>query len=621
MIADANESDHRAVKVLTLSWFRGRFGIALVAAAVSWLVGSAAPALAGAQHAIAMHGAPKLPADFSAMPYVNPDAPKGGRLTVGVPGTFDTVNPLVVRGLPVPNIRGYVIEGLMARGYDEPFTLYGLLAESVETDDKRTYVTFNLNPRARFSDGKPVTPEDVIFTWQLLRDKGRPNHRSYYAKVARAEIVGPHSVRFDLSGNADRELPLILGLMPVLPKHATDVAHFEETTFTPLVASGPYIVKSVDAGRSATFVRNPDYWGADLPINRGLWNFDEIRFDFYRDENALFEAFKKGLYDVRAENDVTRWQTGYDTPAFRAGRYVKETFHNGTPVGMSGFAFNTRRAIFADIRVREALASLFDFEWVNKNFFFGLQRRTASYFEGSDLSSVGRPADARERSWLAAFPDALREDVLEGRYAPSRSDGSGRDRDVLKRALALLSDAGYELEGTVLRHRDTHEALSFEILVTTRDQERIALAYARDLKRAGIKAIIRSVDAVQFDRRRLTYDYDMVPYRWDQSLSPGNEQSFYWGSASADVDGTRNYMGAKSKAIDAMIAQLLVARDRDVFESAVRALDRVLISGFYVVPLFHLPDQWVARWTRVEHPQRTPLFGYMPESWWRKPGT
>jgi peptide/nickel transport system substrate-binding protein len=544
------------------AWPIGALALMLAAAAPM----NPAPASAtGAQHAIAMHGAPKMPAGFSAMPYVNPDAPKGGRLTLGVPGTFDTVNPLVVRGLSLPNIRGYVIEGLMARGYDEPFTLYGLLAESVETDDKRSFVTFNLNPRARFSDGKPVTPEDVVFTWQLLRDKGRPNHRTYYSKVSAATITGPHSVRFDLAGNNDRELPLILGLMPVLPKHAIDPARFEETTFTPLVSSGPYIIKTVDPGRSATFVRNPDYWGADLPINRGLWNFDEIKFDFYRDENAMFEAFKKGLYDLRVENDVTRWQTGYDTPAFKSGRYVKETFRNGTPVGMNGLAFNTRRPIFADIRVREALASLFDFEWVNKNFFFGLQKRTASYFEGSNLSSIGRPADERERAWLAAFPGAVRENVLEGRYAPTKSDGSGRDREVLKKALALLSEAGYELEGTVLRNRDTHEPLTFEILVSTRDQERIALAYARDLKRVGIAATVRSVDAVQFDRRRLTYDYDMVQYRWDQSLSPGNEQSFYWGSASADVDGTRNYMGARSKAIDAMIAQLLTARDRYTF--------------------------------------------------------
>jgi peptide/nickel transport system substrate-binding protein len=561
-----------------------------------------------------------MPRDFSAMPYVNPDAPQGGRLVQGVLGTFDSLNPMIVKGLAISQIRGYVIEGLMARGYDEPFTLYGLLAETIETDDNRSFITFNLNPQARFSDGKPVTPEDVVFSWQLLRDHGRPNYRTYYSKVLRVDITGPRSVRFDLSGSEDRELPLILGLMPVLPKHAIDVDHFEETTFAPPVGSGPFIVKTVDPGRSVTLVRNRDYWGAKLPINRGLWNVDELKIDFYRDDNSYFEAFKKGLYDVRAENDPTRWQTGYDTPAFRAGRYVKDVFPTGQPKGMNALVFNTRRPVFADIRVREAIAMLFDFEWINKNFFFNLQRRTGSYFQGSELSALGRPADARERAWLKDFPGAVRDDVMDGRYAPAEADGSGRDREILKKALTLFEQAGYELDGTVLRKSDTGQALTFEILVTSRDHERLAIAFARDLKRAGITVKIRTVDAVQFDRRRLTYDFDMIPYRWDQSLSPGNEQSFYWGSASASVDGTRNYMGVKSPAIDAMIAQMLQARERGDFVSAVRALDRILISGFYVVPLFHLPDQWVARWTRIEHPKTTPLFGYLPEAWWQKPG-
>ena len=576
-------------------------------------------AFAETQHAIAMHGTPAMPRDFSTMPYVNPDAPKGGRLVQGVLGTYDSLNPMIVKGLAIPQIRGYVIEGLMARGYDEPFTLYGLLAETIETDGKRSFITFNLNPQARFSDGKPVTPDDVVFSWQLLRDKGRPNYRTYYSKVTRVDITGPRSVRFDLAGSDDRELPLILGLMPVLPKHAIDVDRFEDTTFTPPVGSGPYIVKTVDPGRSITLARNPDYWGAKLPINRGLWNVDELKIEFYRDDNSYFEAFKKGLYDVRAEHDPTRWQTGYDTPALRAGRYVKDVFQNGQPKGMNALVFNTRRPVFTDIRVREAIAMLFDFEWINKNFFFNLQKRTGSYFEGSELSALGRPADERERTWLKNFPGAVRDDVLEGRYAPSESDGSGRDRDVLKKALTLFEEAGYELDGTVLRQRDTGKALTFEILVTSRDQERLAIAFARDLKRAGIAMKIRTVDAVQFDRRRLTYDFDMIPYRWDESLSPGNEQSFYWGSAAADVDGTRNYMGVKSPAIDSMIAKLLAARERDEFVSAVRALDRILISGFYVVPLFHLPDQWVAHWTRIDHPKTTPLFGYLPEAWWQKP--
>ena len=323
---------------------------------------------------------------------------------------------------------------------------------------------------------------------------------------------------------------------------------------------------------------------------------------------------------MRAETDPTRWQTGYDTPAFRAGRYVKDVFPTGLPKGMNALVFNTRRPVFADIRVREAIAMLFDFEWINKNFFFGLQKRTGSYFEGSYLSAIGRPADERERSWLKDFPGAVRADVMEGIYKPSQSDGSGRDREVLKKALGLFAAAGYELQGTLLRKRGTGEKLTFEILVTSRDQERLGIAFARDLKRVGIVASIRVVDAVQFDRRKISYDFDMLPYRWDESLSPGNEQTFYWGAAAADIDGTRNYMGVKSKAIDFMISELLRAREREEFVSAVRALDRLLISGFYVVPLFHLPDQWVARWTSIEYPKTTPLFGYLPEAWWRKPG-
>jgi peptide/nickel transport system substrate-binding protein len=571
------------------------------------------------KHAIAMHGEPALPPGFAGMRYANPQAPKGGRLTQGILGTFDSLNPLIVKGLALSSIRGYVIESLMARGYDEPFTLYGLLAQSVETDADRSYVTFTLNPKARFSDGKPVTADDVVFSWQLLRDKGRPNHRTYYSKVAKAVVIAPNSVRFDLSGANDRELPLILGLMPVLAKHAINPETFEETTFEPPVGTGPYVVKEVKPGASVTFARNPSYWGADLPINRGFWNFDEIRFDYYRDGNSYFEAFKKGLYDVRAEHDPSRWQTGYDGPALRSGKIVKESFPTGLPKILSALVFNARRAVFADVRVREAIGLLFDADWANKNFFFGLYRRNAGYFDDSELSSVGRPADAAERKLLSSFPGAVRDDVLAGKWSPPTTDASGRDRETLKKALTLLSEAGFDLVGTELRDRKTGAPFAFEILATTREQERLALAFARDLKRAGIAASLRMVDAVQFDRRMLTYDFDMTPYRWDQSLSPGNEQAFYWGSAAADTDGTRNYMGVKSPAIDAAIAALLQARERPEFVSMVRALDRILISGFYVVPLFHLPEQWVARASSIQHPAVTPLIGYLPETWWRAP--
>ena len=569
-------------------------------------------------HAIAMHGDPAWKPGFSYPTYANPAAPKGGQLVQGVLGTFDCVNPFIVKGLPAANIKGYVIESLLARGYDEPFTLYGLLADGVATDTARTFVTFTINPAARFSDGKPVTPEDVIFSWELLRDKGRPNFRIYYAKVARAEGIDERTVRFDLTGADDRELPLIIGLMPVLAKHAVNTATFEDTSFEPLVGSGPYIVTSVKPGDSVTFTRDKNYWGRDLPINHGLWNFDRIRFDYYRDGNTHFEAFKKGLYDLRVETDPGRWQTAYDFPALRDGRVAKEGLPYGLPKGMQGLVFNTRRPIFADIRVREAILQLFDFEWVNHNYFFDLYKRTASYFDGCELSAHGVPADARERELLAPFPGAVRADIMDGTWSPPVTDGSGRDRETLRRAFALFKSAGYELKGTQLIQTATGKPLAFEILTTTRDQERLALAFVRNLKRAGIEARVRTVDGTQFERRRISFDFDMMEYRWEQSLSPGNEQLFYWGSAAADQEGSRNYMGAKSKAVDAMIAAMLAARSRADFIAATRALDRVLLSGFYVVPLYFPPVQWVARWTRIEHPSRTSLFGYLPETWWQK---
>jgi len=571
------------------------------------------------RHAIAMHGAPALPEGFTRLPYADPAAPKGGRLVQGVLGTFDSLNPLIVKGIAPPSIRGYVIESLMARGYDEPFTLYGLIARAIETDAQRSYVIFHLDPAAKFSDGKPVTAEDVIFSWQLLRDKGRPNHRTYYAKVAKAEALGEQAVRFDLSGSDDRELALILGLMPVLAKHAVKPETFEETSFQAPLGTGPYVVGEVDPGKSITLKRNPDYWGRDLAINRGLWNFDEVRFDYYREANSHLEAFKRGLYDLRNEHDPGRWQTAYDFPAVRDGRVLKEALPTGVPKNSSYFVFNTRRAVFSDIRVREAISLLFDFEWINHGYFFDLYKRSASYFDGSELSSHGRPADQREKALLAPFAEAVRADVLDGTWSPPVSDGSGRDRVTLKRALDLFAAAGYELRGTELVERKNGRPLTFEILVTARDEERLALLFSQSLKRAGIAARVRVVDAVQYEGRRLTYDFDMIQNRWDQSLSPGNEQAFYWGSAAAEQPGTRNYMGVKSPAVDAMIAALLKVEDRGDFVAAVRALDRVLISGFYVIPLFYLPAQWVARWTTVGRPATTSLYGYLPETWWREP--
>ncbi|HEX3164324.1 MAG TPA: extracellular solute-binding protein, partial [Pseudolabrys sp.] len=399
-----------------------------------------------------MHGAPAWGPDFDHPTYANPAAPKGGQLVQGVLGAFDCLNPFIVKGLPAANIRGYVVESLLARGYDEPFTLYGLLAERVTTDAARTFVSFTINPAARFSDGKPVTPDDVIFSWELLRDKGRPNFRTYYIKATKAEATDKRTVRFDLTGADDRELPLIIGLMPVLAKHAVNPATFEDTSFEPLLGSGPYIVSAVKPGENVTFKRDTNYWGRNLPINRGLWNFDTIRYDYYRDGNTHFEAFKKGLYDLRVETDPGRWQTAYDFPALREGRVAKEDLPYGLPKGMQGLVFNTRRPVFADIRVREAILQLFDFEWVNHNYFFDLYKRTASYFDGCDLSAHGVPASSRERKLLAPFPNAVRADIMDGTWSPPVTDGSGHDRTNLRQAFTLFKGAGYELKGTQLVH-------------------------------------------------------------------------------------------------------------------------------------------------------------------------
>ncbi len=610
-----------AVIVLAGAWALGLLSPGTYPARAQHLTQDQAEAQSGliSGNGIAMHGMPALPPDFSHMPYANPDAPKGGRLAFGLMGTFDSLNPFIVKGLAVQQIRGYVIESLLTRGQNEPFTLYGLLAQIVDTDDERSFVTFHLNPLARFSDGQPVHAEDVLFSWELLREKGRPNHRLYYAKVSKAEATDPLTVRFDFGGAKDRELPLILGLMPILPKHAVDAAAFEETSLAPPLGSGPYRVTEVKAGSRVTMSRDPDYWGRDLPVNKGLWNFSEIRLDFYREANGAFEAFQRGLYDFRIENEPLRWHSGYDFPAARRNDVIRDEARTGLPEPSEFLVFNTRRSMFKDIRVREALSLLFDFEWINRNYFFGLYARAGGFFAGSELSAYERAPDGRERELLRPFEQAVRPDILSGDWRLSVSDASGRDRNALGTALKLFSDAGYDLDGTTLRNRQTKAPFVFEILVTTRDQERIALAFARDVKRAGITISVRSVDAVQFDQRRLGFDFDMIQNRWDQSLSPGNEQSFYWGSAAADNTGTRNYMGAREPAIDAMIAAMLESRARPDFVSAVRALDRVLMSGFYAIPLYSVEKQWIARWNVIQQPQTNALSGYLPETWWQRP--
>ncbi|WP_332685238.1 extracellular solute-binding protein [Bosea sp. (in: a-proteobacteria)] len=566
-----------------------------------------------------MHGEPALPKGFTHLPYADPEAPKGGRIIFGLQGTFDSLNPLVVLGVAPDAVPRYVQQSLLFRSADEPFTAYGLLARRVELNPERTRLVFEIDPRARFSDGQPVTADDVIFTYEMLKTKGKPFHRSSLARVTKAEAPSPGTVVFELGDGSNRELPLVIGAMPIFARHATDAEKFGETSFKPALGSGPYRVEEVKPGEMLVLKRRKDFWAEDHPLTRGLFNVDEIRYDFYRDSNALFEAFKAGLYDVRLESDPTRWMTGYDVPAVREGRIVRDTLRFRTPKGMTGLVFNTRRPAFSDVRVREALAILFDFEWVNRNLFYGVYKRADSYFADSELSAQGVPADAREKALLAAFPGAVRDDILAGSWAPSSTDGSGRDRDQARRALDLLEAAGYELRDGELRKRGDGTPFSFEITVTNRPQERLALNYAKSLGRLGIAVSVRLIDDVQYWRRLSAFDFDMIQWTWPASASPGNEQVGRWHSANAERKGALNYAGVRSPAVDATLKTLLAAESREDFTAAVRTLDRLLLSGFYVVPLYYLPETWLARSRDVVLPARRPAYFLSNETLARAP--
>ena len=601
---------------------RARAAAAAVLAAAS--LACAAPGGARAAPAIAMHGAPALPEGFAHFPYADPAAPKGGRLRLCLLGTFDSLNPFNLKaGSTAQGLNTMVFESLMARSQDEPFTLYGLIASGMDTDEARSFATFHLDPAARFSDGTPITADDVRFTFDLLKAKGRPQQRQAFAEVKGVSTPDPRTVRFDLAGIGDRELPLFLGLMPVLPRHGVDAAHFDESTLKPPLASGPYRVAAVEPGTRLVLERNPAYWGADLPSRRGMFNFDRVDIDYYRDANSLFEVFKAGLCDFRIETDPARWLTGYDVPIIRDGRDVKQAVPLRLPKGMEGFAFNTRRPLFADVRVREALGAMFDFGWVNRNLYGGLYRRTPSFFAESPLASTGRPADADEAAILAPYPGAVRPDMLDGSWRPPAGDASGRDRAEARRALALLASAGDRLDGTVMRQADG-TPFRFEIMVVDRRQERLALAFSDSLRDIGIEAVVRLVDEVQYQRRRQGFDFDMMLGQWTASPSPGAEQRSRWTSAAAAQPASFNLPGARSPAIDAAVTAILEAKTQDGFTAAVRTLDRLLLSGFYIVPLFHTEDQWIAYASRLGRPATVPLFGFNNvtpiELWWQKPG-
>ena len=585
--------------------------------ALCLFLGLCLPATAEPRHGIAMHGEPELPPDFTHLPYANPDAPQGGVLRQAVTGSFDSLSPFIVMGQKPYGTGTYVVETLLGRNWGEPFSLYGLLAESIDVSDDRQTVTFRLRPEAKFSDGKPVTAEDVVFSLETLRDKGLPRYKTYYSKVKSIETPDERTIVMK-QDSGDRELPLLLGLMPIIPKHYWKDRKFDATSLDPFVGSGPYMFGEIKPGESIVYRKNPDYWGKHLAFNRGLWNFDEIRIDYFRDSNAAFEAFKKGLADFRVESDPVRWSTGYVFPAAKSGQVVRETISQKTPAPTSGFAFNTRRAIFADRRVREALIGAFDFEWANANLFSNLYQRTYGYYSGSELSSRGIAADVRELALLGDAAKKIPPAMLDGTYQPPQTDGSGRDRKSLRRVVDLLKEAGYEIRDAGLVNVKTGEPFTFTISIASKEQEKIALHYQRTLRQIGIDARVRLVDAAQFSRVLQEYDFDMAPVTWYNSLSPGNEQSFYFGSGAAKTPGTRNYPGIDDPDVDRVIDALTAAQTREDLVTAVHALDRLLVAGQYIVPLYDAGGQWLARWQAVEHPQEQPLPGFEASALWRK---
>ena len=589
-----------------------------VLAAASSLLVAAAIASAEPQHGIAMYGEPALPPDFVSLPYANPGAPKGGTIVFGERGGFDAMNPYIIKGRSPWGLRVHVFETLLGRSWDESFTLYGLLAESVETGPDREWVEFHLRPEAAFSDGTPVTVDDVIWSFETLAEKGVPRYRNAWEKVASWEKVGERGVRFTFS-EKDNELPLILGLRPVLNPRDWEGREFEDSSLDVPTGSGPYTVGKFEPGRYVEFVRNPDYWGRDLPFNRGQHNLDTIRYEYFVDGDVILEAFKAGEISTFREGNPAVWAEDFDFPAIQDGRIVKSEVPHGRPSGMEGFVFNTRRNIFRDWRVRDALIHAFNFEFINQTLNGGVYPRRSSYFANSFLAMGDGPAEARVRALLEPFADELLPGALEG-YALPASSGDQRNRRNLRAATALLAEAGWTLTDGVLADADGNP-FSFEIVVTTSDHEAIANLYADALKRLGIDArIALVVDTADYKSRRDSYDFDMIINAWPLSLSPGNELYLYFGSDGVETPGTRNYMGVNSPAAEAMIAELLSADDHEDFVAAVKALDRILTTGRYVVPFWYADTSLLAHDARLKFPEKLPVYGdwvgFMPDVWW-----
>jgi microcin C transport system substrate-binding protein len=561
-----------------------------------------------------MHGDLTYPADFAHFKYANPDAPKGGVLRQYAIGTFDSFNPFIAKGNPASGI-ALIYDSLMTASKDEPFSRYGLLAASIETPSDRSWVAFTLREDARWHDGQPVSVEDVIWTFNTLVEKGSPLYGFYYQGVEKVEKAGERRVKFSFKPGENRELPLILSELRILPKHYWESRDFDQTTLDPPLGSGPYELAAFEPGRHVSYRRRADYWGADLPVNRGHNNFDSFRWEYYRDMDVAVEALKADAYDIRVENISAKWATAYDLPSVREGRLRKERIPHERNQGVQGFGFNLRRNAFRDRRVREALGYAFDFEWMNLNLFYGEYTRTRSYFENSELAATGLPTPA-ELEILEPLRGRIPDEVFVAEYQPPKTDGSGAIRSNLRRATELLSEAGWKINDGKLIEVATGKAMSFEILLHDPSFERIALPFKKSLSRLGIDATVRTVDTAQYRRRTDVYDFDMTLIRIGQTQSPGNEQREFWSSESAKREGGRNLMGIESPAIDELIEIVIAAKSREDLVTRVHALDRVLQWGFYLVPHWYVTADRLLYWDRFGKPKIAPSQGLAIDTWW-----
>lgn len=576
---------------------------------------SAAPALAADRmHGLAMVGTPSIPDGFTHFNYTNPEAPKGGTFRQAILGNFDTLNPFGLKGTAAQSLN-LVYDRLMMRSWDEPFTLYPLIAESVDVPDDRSSITFHLNPKAKFQDGSPILADDVLFSFKILKENGRPNMRNTYKMVSTVTKLDDRNIKFTLSEDRSKETVMILAMMPVLSEKWWSKQDLNKTILTPPNSTGPYKITAVDVGRRIIMERNPDYWAKDLPVAKGQYNFDRIIFNYFKNQTSAFESFKTGDTDIWIDTSPSHWANAYDFPAAKNGNIIREEIAHHRVEKMWGFIFNVSRPPFDDRNVRKALSLALDYDWINKNIFYGQYKILNSFFPNSYLAATGMP-DVDELAYLTPYQDKLSADAFGAAWVPPVTGNQSAIRTNRLAADRLLSTAGWVIQNGIRVNAKTKEPLDFEIMIGSAEEEKLALAFKRSLSQLGITVKLRVLDAAAFQSRLSDYDYDMVLYNWQNTLSPGTEQAVYWGCAAAAQKGRFNYARICNPAIDHLISRIPNSRTMDEMTSAVRALDRILMSEHYVIPLFYTGRDFVASWSKISHPAKASLYGNIMESWW-----